>query len=94
MVTSLSNTALFVQCAGIVAFRVGAVVFSGMGVRVAGTNPALVGANVAVTKFGPAGVAVSMDVEMPMQAVSRLVNRKIKVIFLIIVNKFYLDNTA
>lgn len=50
MVTSRSNTALFVQLAGAVTASVGAIVISSVGVKVKGTNPCFVGINVAVIK--------------------------------------------
>ena len=59
MVTSRKRTAVFVQLAGAVMARVGVSVMASVGVNVSGTNPAFVGASVAVTKFDGVGVFAS-----------------------------------
>ena len=85
MVTSRNNTVLFVQFAGAVTARVGAIVTSGDGVNVMGTNPGFVGGNAAVTKFGRTGVDVSESTEKEIQDVRRDVIKKKGIIFLYMV---------
>ena len=82
--TSRSNTVLVVQFAGAVTASVGAIVTSGDGVNVFGTNPGFVGGKVAVTKFGRTGVDVSEATETEMQDVSRMVMRKMGIFLYII----------
>ena len=70
------------QFAGAVIASVGITVSMDIGFNVAGINPALVGINVAVTKFACGDACEFESTEMEMQAVNKVAIKKSTIIFL------------